>query len=66
VYYFPVPEGADGAVRIEAGDGFVLLGDNVPLSIDSRHWKQPGVLPAKLIGVVQDEEAARLQSRSDY
>ena len=48
VYYF-----ADRRAAMDAGDGFVLLGDNVPLSQDSRHWSVPGVPAAEILGTVK-------------
>lgn len=54
VHYF----GPGGEARFEFAlnerqPGYVLLGDNVPLSIDSRHWKTPLVVPGDIIGKVK-------------
>ena len=55
VYYFPISEEAGDAHPIVAGEGFILLGDNVPLSIDSRHWEKTGIHSSKMIGVVRSK-----------
>jgi Signal peptidase, peptidase S26 len=35
-----------------ADDAFGLLGDNQPVSIDSRHWEPPGIQRRAILGVV--------------
>ncbi|MEE2825398.1 MAG: S26 family signal peptidase, partial [Planctomycetota bacterium] len=38
-----------------AGDAeYFLLGDNVPVSTDSRHWDEPGVDRKQILGVVSE------------
>jgi signal peptidase I len=32
---------------------FFLLGDNVPVSVDSRHWKPGGILKKDILGIVK-------------
>jgi len=40
--------------RLVAGaDEYLLVGDNVPVSVDSRHWAVPGVSVAEILGSVQ-------------
>ena len=47
VFYFP----KSGPSQQLAGDsGFLLIGDNVPISVDSRHWG--AVMPDDVIGVI--------------
>lgn len=47
IFYFP----KSGQQQWLASDsGFLMLGDNVPISVDSRHWGP--VMPDDLIGVV--------------
>ncbi|MFK7767877.1 MAG: S26 family signal peptidase [Mariniblastus sp.] len=53
LYYLP-PVGSDRNLPfvLKAKEGFILLGDNVPLSIDSRHWVDPSVTAEHIIGTV--------------
>jgi hypothetical protein len=54
VYYLD-PQGLDrdwDAPRSAASDQFVLLGDNPPVSIDSRQWEPPLVPASAIRGVV--------------
>ena len=58
IYYFsgPLKAGADGKLLpalLEAKDGYLLIGDNVPLSFDSRHWENPSVSSERIIGVIE-------------
>lgn len=34
-------------------DSFFLLGDNVPVSLDSRHWEPCGILRKNILGIVK-------------
>ncbi len=50
VFYTPSPD-AEGHDTFSTGaDGFVMLGDNSPLSLDSRGWEIPVVPRHLLIG----------------
>jgi hypothetical protein len=42
-----------------ADDELAVLGDNQPVSIDSRHWDRPGVARSSLIGLVYKPFFAR-------
>ncbi len=52
VYYLdPQGLGRDwSAPAALAGDEVLVLGDNVPISRDSRHWQQPGVPRQSILG----------------
>ena len=58
IYYFDVlpvrsPDAATSESRLRAqADEYILLGDNVPVSIDSRHWPLPAVSADEILGVV--------------
>ena len=49
VYYTAKPGGAAQGVTLE-GDEFFVLGDNSPVSIDSRCWDEPAIRRNDLIG----------------
>ncbi len=51
IYYFPVSE-QSRFLRADI-DGYILLGDNVPLSIDSRHWQSVSIDRNEIIGRVK-------------
>jgi hypothetical protein len=51
-YLDPRGLGRDWAAPTLAGDEVLVLGDNVPVSRDSRHWEQPGVPAARILGPV--------------
>lgn len=58
IYYFsgPLKAGPDGQLApaiFDAKDGYLLIGDNVPLSFDSRHWIEPSVSAERIIGVIE-------------
>ncbi len=53
VFYFPVS--ADRAQLRGEPDGYLMLGDNVPMSWDSRHWRQGAIGRDEIIGVVLGE-----------
>lgn len=54
VFYFGVRGAAEWQFDYEELDsGYILLGDNVPLSIDSRHWQPPVVRPGDILGTVK-------------
>jgi hypothetical protein len=48
IYYTP-PDSPVAEYQLGRGEYFVL-GDNSPLSIDSRHWDRPGVPLAAFVG----------------
>jgi signal peptidase I len=50
IYYTPLS--ANGSIQV-APDSYFLVGDNVPLSVDSRHWNPPGVKRKDILGVVK-------------
>ncbi len=52
LYYYPAPETAQKNSELDAMDGFIVLGDNVPISVDSRHWNMPSVAAPFVIGTV--------------
>lgn len=57
IYYVsgPLKAGPDGRLApaiLDAKDGYLLIGDNVPLSFDSRHWSEPSVSAERIIGVI--------------
>lgn len=53
IYYSPSQENnGESQLLIGAPDGFLLLGDNQPVSIDSRHWPNASVPSEQLIGKV--------------
>lgn len=49
VYYTPVAERKDQIYQL-GPDEYFMLGDNSPVSVDSRHWTRAGVPAAMLIG----------------
>ncbi len=52
LYYFPVPGPAPtGPTKIRQ-NGYFVIGDNVPISVDSRHWQSPSLLRSDVIGKV--------------
>lgn len=53
IYYLPLePRRCSQALDGDA-DGYVLLGDNQPVSVDSRNWTEAAVPSDQLIGKVQ-------------
>ncbi len=50
--YYLAADGLPGTSQtINAGPGdYVLLGDNVPISVDSRHWEHPTISAKQIIG----------------
>jgi signal peptidase I len=48
--YYTAPEGAATATYTLADDEFFMLGDNSPVSLDSRAWSHPAVPRSLLIG----------------
>ncbi|HZZ71993.1 MAG TPA: S26 family signal peptidase [Pirellulales bacterium] len=53
VYYTQVPRVGTGAPPADyplGADEFFVLGDNSPISDDSRHWPRPGLPRAALVG----------------
>ena len=53
LYYLPAPSGFEPSedLKLTAGaDEYILLGDNCPVSLDSRSWEKPGISRSKLIG----------------
>lgn len=55
VHYFDVVpvRGNQLTNELRAGEGeYLLVGDNVPISVDSRHWPVPTVSADEIIGVV--------------
>ena len=54
LYYLPAPGiSASHTLPNDSKDGFIVLGDNVPLSIDSRHWPDPVVTAEFVVGTVE-------------
>jgi hypothetical protein len=49
VYYTPPDDRQRGSYNLQP-DEFFVLGDNSPVSVDSRHWDSPGVPRSLLIG----------------
>jgi hypothetical protein len=63
IFYYA--ESVSGS-RLNAGpDGYILLGDNVPVSIDSRHWQPAAINTAAIIGTIRklENQDNRLNSR---
>ena len=52
IYYLPAQENCESQVLNGDPNGFLLLGDNQPVSIDSRHWPEAPVSSEHLIGKV--------------
>lgn len=55
IHYFDhgVKNGTDGGNRLVAGPNeYLLVGDNVPVSIDSRHWPVPAVSGDDILGTI--------------
>jgi len=53
LYYSPQGSGGvDGRFSFPPADGLILLGDNVPISVDSRSWTDPRVTESNVIGKV--------------
>ncbi len=54
IYYFGGSEEQNGLLDPTGPrKGFLLLGDNVPISIDSRHWKPASISAEDIIGRVK-------------
>ena len=54
IYYLVAEEnGGQSQTLVGSPDGFLLLGDNQPVSIDSRHWPDVSVSKTDLIGKVR-------------
>lgn len=58
VYYFsgPLKLNRSGELQemvLETGNGYLMLGDNVPVSFDSRQWQTPSVPASNILGSVQ-------------
>ena len=54
IYYLAGEHGSSESQMLAgSADGYLLLGDNQPLSIDSRHWPEVSVPSDQLIGKVQ-------------
>jgi type IV secretory pathway protease TraF len=53
VYYTAVPRAGTGLApdRFDLGDDeYFVLGDNSPISLDSRHWVPPGLHASAIVG----------------
>jgi len=53
LHYLPAPAGFEPPedLKLTAGSNeYILLGDNSPVSLDSRSWKKPGISRSDLIG----------------
>lgn len=51
IYYLPVR----APLFNVPADSFLVLGDNVPVSVDSRHWKLAGILGKNILGIVKPQ-----------
>ena len=52
LYYMSDQDRRSSNPTTVAEDGYYVLGDNLPISIDSRHWKSPTLPKANVIGKV--------------
>lgn len=53
LYYFPAPGDPSPYVTTVSQNGYFVIGDNVPTSIDSRHWRTPSLPRSNVIGSVK-------------
>jgi len=55
IYYLPGEQVKKQSQTLDgSSEGYLLLGDNQPVSIDSRHWPEVSVSSDQLIGKVRD------------
>lgn len=55
IYYLPANSGEASDRRLTADrDHFLLIGDNVPVSNDSRHWRDGGIPSRLILGKIVD------------
>jgi DNA-directed RNA polymerase subunit RPC12/RpoP len=53
LYYSPQgPGGVEGESVFQSSSGLIVLGDNVPLSVDSRSWDDPRLKESNVVGKV--------------
>ena len=58
LYYF-----SDHASKFTlADDEFLLLGDNVPISIDSRNWDEPAIPRKQILGTLELESPKKMNN----
>ena len=57
IYYLPRSDFTNpSSLKTEANE-FILLGDNVPISEDSRHWEPSALSREKILGIVKQSDA---------
>jgi hypothetical protein len=59
IHYFDhgAKNGSDGGTRLVAGPNeYLLVGDNVPVSVDSRHWPVPAVSGNDILGTIDNKK----------
>lgn len=55
IYYLPADENKREDLRLTADrEHFLLIGDNVPMSTDSRHWRNGGIDKKFILGKIVD------------
>jgi DNA-directed RNA polymerase subunit RPC12/RpoP len=52
LYYFPAPGSLSLGPTTVSRHGYFVIGDNVPISVDSRHWRSASILQSDIIGKV--------------
>lgn len=52
LYYFPSVVPQDTDLSLDSQPGYFVIGDNVPISVDSRHWRSPLLLRPNILGKV--------------
>ena len=53
LYYFPDENSRSSAPMRVSEDGVFVIGDNVPISVDSRYWLPPSIPKSRILGKVK-------------
>ena len=57
LYYFPDSVNQTVETTTVSPSGFFVIGDNIPISVDSRHWRLPSLPRSEIIGKVLSSES---------